>query len=311
MPKKQTVFYHYTSIDALYSIVSSKTFWLANAKSSNDKTERSFKLKKFCKMLSDVKAKFADPSVIKAIDIFLEKKELVPEFEKRKFYILSLTNQKDNLAHWERYASEKHGIALALNSKLFDMLDDKLPSLFRQDILSDFDLIYSYDKCVSLIIEHINKVLNDNNFLKKEYLADVFSNCFVSLFYEISSCIKNSSFQDEYERRVVLDANEMEKRTNSLKNSICMGDKYAIKLIKYQYSDLLEYSNLEKTYFAPIRGEIRSLHHLNLSKIWDSDLIPEIMLGPNCPQSKDELRTFLDANGLQGTKITESKIPIR
>lgn len=90
-----------------------------------------------------------------------------------------------------------------------------------------------------------------------------------------------------------------------------MGDKYAIKLIKYQYSDLLEYSNLEKTYFAPIRGEIRSLHHLNLSKIWDSDLIPEIMLGPNCPQSKDELRTFLDANGLQGTKITESKIPIR
>lgn len=25
-----------------------------------------------------------------------------------------------------------------------------------------------------------------------------------------------------------------------------MGDKYAIKLIKYQYSDLLEYSNLEK-----------------------------------------------------------------
>lgn len=170
MPKKQTVFYHYTSIDALYSIVSSKTFWLANAKSSNDKTERSFKLKKFCKMLSDVKEKFDVPSVIKAIDIFLEKKELVPEFEKRKFYILSLTNQKDNLAHWERYASEKHGIALALNSKLFDMLDDKLPSLFRQDILSDFDLSYSYDKCVSLIIEHINKVLNDNNFLKKNIL---------------------------------------------------------------------------------------------------------------------------------------------
>lgn len=121
-------------------------------------------------MLSDVKEKFDVPSVIKAIDIFLEKKELVPEFEKRKFYILSLTNQKDNLAHWERYASEKHGIALALNSKLFDMLDDKLPSLFRQDILSDFDLSYSYDKCVSLIIEHINKVLNDNNFLKKNIL---------------------------------------------------------------------------------------------------------------------------------------------
>lgn len=311
MPKKQTVFYHYTSIDALYNIVSNRTFWLANAKSSNDKTERSFKLKKFCKMLSDVKEKFDEPSVIKAIDIFLEKKELVPEFEKRKFYILSLTTQKDNLAHWERYASEKQGIALALNSKLFDMLDDKLPSLFRQDILSDFDLIYSYDKCVNRIIERTNKALQDYKFLKKDYLVNVFSGYFVSLFYEISSCIKNSSFQDENERRILLDANEMTKRSNSLKNSTPMGDEYPVELIKYKYFDLLEYSDLEQTYFAPIRGEIRSLHHLNLSKIWGSDLIPEIMLGPNCPQSKDELRTFLDANGLQSTRITESKIPIR
>lgn len=73
----------------------------------------------------------------------------------------------------------------------------------------------------------------------------------------------------------------------------------------------LKNPDIDQTYFAPIRGEIRSLHHLNLSEIWDSDLIPEIMLGPNCPQSVEELRAFLDANGLQNTKITESKIPLR
>lgn len=82
-------------------------------------------------------------------------------------------------------------------------------------------------------------------------------------------------------------------------------------IIKKQYFNLLSCLSLEQTYFAPIRGEIRSLHHLNLSEIWDSDLIPEIMLGPNCPQSVEELRAFLDANRLQNTKIMESKIPLR
>lgn len=312
MPKKQTVFYHYTSIDALYSIVSSKTFWLANAKSSNDKTERSFKLKKFCKMLSDVKAKFADPSVIKAIDIFLEKKELVPEFEKRKFYILSLTTQKDNLAHWERYASGKKGIALALNSKLFDILDSKLPSLFRQYILTDFDLIYLYDKCINSIVCYIKEALIYYKILNNDAISLVLSNYFVRLFYHTSSCIKNFSFQDENEHRILLDATEMEMRSDFVKIELPASNNVdELKTVNQQYLDLLKSLDIEQTCFAPIRGEIRSRHNLNLSAIWGSDLIPEIMLGPNCPQSKDELRYFLDEHGLKDTKITESKIPIR
>lgn len=310
MPKKQTVFYHYTSIDALYNIVSSKTFWLANAKSSNDKTERSFKLKKFCKMLPDVKEKFDEPSVIKAIDLFMEKKYFVPEYEKRKFYILSLTTQKDNLAHWERYASEKKGIALALNSKLFDILDNKLPSLFRQYILTDFDLIYSYDKCINSIVCYIKEELIRYKTLNNDDISLILSNYFVRLFYNVSSCIKNLSFQDENEHRILLDAAEMEMRSDFVKIP-ASNNVDELKIVNQQYLDLLKSLDIESTYFAPIRGEIRSRHNLNLSAIWDSDLIPEIMLGPNCPQSKDELRAFLDANGLQGTKITESKIPIR
>ena len=39
MPDEQNIYYHYTSVEALYNIVKTRTFWLVNSKSSNDKTE--------------------------------------------------------------------------------------------------------------------------------------------------------------------------------------------------------------------------------------------------------------------------------
>lgn len=114
---------------------------------------------------------------------------------------------------------------------------------------------------------------------------------FGALYNSVIVCKKNSSFYGENEIRI-------DYRSK-------ISDYFEWKHSKLKNPDI------EKTYFAPIRGEIRSLHHLNLSEIWDSDLIPEIRLGPNCPQSIEELRAFLDANGLQNTKITESKIPLR
>ena len=37
------IYYHYTSLEALYNIVSSKTFWLTSLKTSNDKKELYYK----------------------------------------------------------------------------------------------------------------------------------------------------------------------------------------------------------------------------------------------------------------------------
>ena len=45
------VYYHYTSLDALYSIVKSHTFRLMSLRSSNDRTELSYKPETF---ISDV-----------------------------------------------------------------------------------------------------------------------------------------------------------------------------------------------------------------------------------------------------------------
>lgn len=56
---------------------------------------------------------------------------------------------------------------------------------------------------------------------------------------------------------------------------------------------------------------IRGYYALNLEPIWSDTLIPEIVIGPKCFQSKEELKGFLKSNGLYQTDILISKIPIR
>ena len=59
------------------------------------------------------------------------------------------------------------------------------------------------------------------------------------------------------------------------------------------------------------KAGIRSYKNLCLDEIWGSGVIPEIIIGPQCVQNRNELQRFLKANGLEGTKVSISKVPIR
>lgn len=48
------VYYHYTSLDALFSIVSSRTFRLTSLRSSNDKKEFSYNIERFLTDFSQI-----------------------------------------------------------------------------------------------------------------------------------------------------------------------------------------------------------------------------------------------------------------
>jgi hypothetical protein len=50
---------------------------------------------------------------------------------------------------------------------------------------------------------------------------------------------------------------------------------------------------------------------MNLEHMWGDAFIPEVIIGPKCYQNKRELTSFLKANGLYGTKVRISEIPIR
>lgn len=304
MPRKQTVLYHYTSIDALYNIVSSKTFWLANAKSSNDKTENALSIKKFKSILEEISYVITNKTIKNAIEDFVKYDDKSWPNEDNKFYILSLTNKRDNLAHWDRYSDRRCGASIGIKSTLLQKIDNIFHSKFRGDMLKQYDVIYSNNKCIKATKKEINIYLQR---LKHECIDDAYimnAHMFIfiyAMYIKNMSLMKHVKFSDEFENRIVLHESILKYFKNSP----------SFKMIKDPLFSLIKSLDIEETYFAPIRGEIRSLHHLCLKDIWGSDLIPEIMLGPNCPQSKDELRYFLDEHGLKDTKITESEIPIR
>ncbi len=312
MPKKQKVLYHYTSVEALYNIIKKRTFWLVNSKSSNDKTENSFSIATYKDMLRSIQNTCQQDEIKHAIELFLNNTEKeYYHIENKEIFILSLTIQKDNLAHWERYASFRKGISIALSADILEKIREKIHSMFQEDIIRKCELIYTREDGILKIKNEIENYYNVLHKFPKKHLESSLVVKINSLFSDISLHFKNIFFKDETERRILFDEKTMLTRKEILFSAIEMGNKKALKEIKNEYLRLLENLDIEKTYFEPIHGEIRSLHHLCLKDIWGSDLIPEIMLGPNCPQNKEELRAFLDANELNKTKITESEIPIR
>ena len=306
MPDEQNIYYHYTSVETLYNIVKTRTFWLANAKSSNDKTEGNFSVEEFELLLKDAYEKNGDGNEI--LKMIIDSPIDEEETEDLSCFILCLSSKQDNLSHWERYGANKMGICISLKVSCLSGCHNIINRVYG----AFFKIFNVYYDKQSLIQNEFNKLkLNLFNSDIEKRMPIILSDercrsaLKTSLFMTLKKVIKNECFSDENELRILVE-NENLGYLKGIIPSIADLD-----FEKESCLEMFDSLDIEKTYFAPIRGEIRSLHHLNLSKIWDSDLIPEIMLGPNCPQSKDELRAFLDANGLEKTDITVSKIPIR
>ena len=307
MPDEQNIYYHYTSVEALYNIVKTRTFWLVNSKSSNDKTEGVFTEAEFNRIIKLAREKISEENKKYFDEIFAQNISVSDFFKIENEYILCLSKISDSLAHWDRYANFRKGICIYIN---INKLNKYFNSL-NQNYFNAYELGYTDDELISEVINgfdfyskvrEFHKMVGSNEFTKNSFLKNTFLEAVYSL---LCSKKKNPYFKDEKEMRInflswkILNWRETIQKMNTSEE------------LKSKHLSTLKKLDIEKTYFEPIHGEIRSLHHMCLKDIWDSDLIPEIMLGPNCPQSKDELRAFLDENGLTDTKITESEIPIR
>lgn len=306
MPDEQNIYYHYTSVETLYNIVKTRTFWLANAKSSNDKTEGNFSVEEFELLLKDAYEKNGDGNEI--LKMIIDSPIDEEETKDLSCFILCLSSKQDNLSHWERYASNKIGVCISINIDALSRCHNIINFIYG----AFFKIFNVYYNKQSLIQNEFNKLkLNLFNSDIEKRMPIILSDercrsaLKTSLFMTLKKIIKNECFSDENELRILVENENLSGLKSIIPSIVGLASEKKACLEMFNSLDI------KQTCFAPIRGEIRSLHHLCLKDIWGSDLIPEIMLGPNCPQSKDELRYFLDEYGLKDTKITKSEIPIR
>ena len=282
--------YHYTSVEALYSIISNKTFWLVNTISSNDLTELRISKTELVTILKTIKDRQRGKGIKDFIDDLIDNVENVFKnlFSHFNHYMICLTEDPDHLSHWERYANNKRGVSIGLDANKINeyFFNIKNENLFSP--LGFYKMIYDE-----------NEFINNATLCIKDFYKASKSDCALGLPSIVLNCLYSSVITHK------------KNKYFSGENEIRIDYRPKIYDKLYWRPPELKNSSIEQTYFAPIRGEIRSFHHLCLTDFWGSDLISEIMLGPNCTQSKDELRAFLDANALNNTKITVSKIPIR
>lgn len=122
---------------------------------------------------------------------------------------------------------------------------------------------------------------------------------------------KNPSFIDEGEVRFYFDKQSVPETIALIAGMADYGNAELCKKLKTNFEGLVKKLKIEPEKFFLSKSGIRGYHSLCLEEIWGPGVITEIILGPMCVQNRNELLRFLSENGLSGTKVCVSKVPLR
>jgi len=317
--KETNIFYHYTSLDAIYNIIQSKTFRLTSLLSSNDKTELSYYSPDI--FIEDFESiclnEENDFYLTKYIELLTSIKEHKDAFEQLCRHAVSpfglcFASKRDNLTHWDRYADNCKGGCICVDRNVLIQHLRKRDSFGWGIFLMDIGkILYHHEEIIDTLRNSLNHLIDD--FEKENKSCGKIGFAWAaSIYKQIANFVKNPSFVDEDELRLYFDAQSFDTarflidfcKENSITND--KGED-----IETEYSASISGIQIEQEHFCMTSRGIRSYHNLNLSEIWNSSLIPEIILGPMCIQNEIELKKFLKYYGLENTKILISEIPIR
>lgn len=319
------IYYHYTSLDALYNIVTSKTFRLTSLKSSNDKKELFYKpeqflcdLQKLCENESDENTR----NYLQLISTSIErnKNDFLKRCKEKRFpYALCLSEKKDNLTHWDRYASGCTGVCIGLNVSALNVYLQRMTSFAFGVGLYDVGKVFYSEEQREMYIKggliQFANLLYENKKSEDESLYEfVRKNGFTyatAIYTQLAKFVKNDSFIDEDEVRLYHDSGAIKSTIRLMDLAASNMGEEVICNLKRNLLDVVRELEIKQEEFYMSRSGIRGYKRLCLKEVWGSGTIPEIILGPMCVQNRNELRRFLRANGLEGTKVTVSNVPIR
>lgn len=322
----QEIYYHYTSLNSLYEIIRNRTFWLTNLKTSNDKQELFYKTENFISDFTEIAEAENNEKTKTYFQLLLNSLNDNREFfneavnVKCEPYSLCLSNKRDNLTHWDRYAANSTGVCIAYNVAALKVYHSRMnSSIFGESIFDIGGVLYNKAdiskyirgvaiKMFAMIVEmkeRSHDVNIQSTISKNGYMI------LATICLRIKKFIKNDSFIDENEVRFFHDATSIKTTLHLIdlmRNDL---NSELFKNVRKNFLEIIKQYGIQENNFAMFQLSIRSYRKLCLNEIWGSGTIPEIVLGPRCLQDRIELKKFLKNNGLEGTKVSVSKIPIR
>ncbi len=219
--------FHYTSINALRSILENKSFWISNAEFLNDSQEINY-TKKLINSLAD---KFVDPWFFKdTVDSIVN--EMVPD-KIHNLFLLSLTKNRDSLALWSSYSNfDGYNIEFSLteilkyfNNYVITLTDKTIVNPDDKLIMTYGNVIYSEEKQKQFIMNILNMV-NQYYFVdpKNSYFSEYQDYLYNQFFESIAASLARASiffkpviFEQEEEFRIAFIIKSSDFRKNVTK----------------------------------------------------------------------------------------------
>lgn len=319
------IYYHYTSLDALYNIVASKTFRLTSLRSSNDKKELYYKPELFLEDFEKIIEKESDSNIKRCFylikeSIKLNKVDFVKGCKEKVYpYALCLSEKKDNLTHWDRYAERCTGVCIGFNVSSLRVLMQRMEiTAFGVGVYDVGNVLYALDQKERFIRNSLVNILNALSRQEDVNCTDIIElirKCgyvyATSIYMQVAKFVKDNSFVDEDEVRLYHDSASIKGTLRLVELMKPVVEPEVYLNLKKQFKEFVTQLHLSEEKFCMSSRGIRSYRELCLEEVWGSGTITEIILGPMCVQNRNELKCFLKANGLEGTKVSVSSVPIR
>lgn len=295
--------YHYCSLSTFMNIISKKSIWLSDVGKSNDSQELNWLKNKYEKFLSEQWVSYAKQKLEKdeLFSVDFEAFDSTHEFTNWCLknipiysFVFCLSEHADDLGQWRGYADDGCGVSIGFNKKFFQILRGKYLD-DRKDFNFNFQKVLYGDKAADELFSGFSDSLNiGGEMSSEEVLRKLEVLC--TIVMELAPTVKNEGFKSEKEWRIVYNVNG-----NSIKNGLlpdlpaCLSD----------YSNLIQINGLHYT-----AKENQLVGHIEMGLPCLDNLISEIVIGPKCAASKDDIMMFLISEGLVANE-EKCKIKIR
>ena len=206
-PPPPSILYHYTSAEGLLGILRRKELWMTDLRYMNDASELTYATKLLTvqltrrqteKGLTQAERQFIDSSLAR-LSHFISLGENVP-------FSVSFCEEGDALSQWRAYRGRSSGYALGFD--FFHLLRFLARPCRLQKIIYDSDRqVAIIEAVISIFLSAIAeraRAMPDDSF---ETALRSAANAFISWTVEYVTCLKDPSFQEEREWRLVHVAN--------------------------------------------------------------------------------------------------------
>ena len=329
------VLYHYCSLQTFYSIIKNKSIWLSDLSKTNDSMELIWLRECVEKPLLEIVNSKSDSHSDEWNGWRVTKELLEHAGEDMRCWGFCLSEKEDDLGQWRGYGDDGAGISIGFK---YNKLSEFLQPQFNQSIVGDSskdseknleselnfgEVQYKTREEITEIISQQAKNIVDDEIASSieegvnsiriagrppvkftgEQIEIIVKESLSKWFMGKEYFYKMGAFKDEAEWRIVFSLPVEKIPPKGLCNEIFQNSDDFKWPCEFQFKSY-EYSVRDNDFVSHIE--------INLEKSL-SDIIESITIGPKSKATKEDVRSFLKANGvdLDPQKIDKSKASYR